>query len=183
MEPAERWGRLVLTLVLAAYGVACLRAPEDYRWIDALDLAIHETGHLVFAFGGERLHLLGGTLLQLLLPFAFVVHFLRQDDPHAASVPLWWVAQNCWNVSVYVSDARAQRLPLVGGGDHDWAILLGGLDLLAWDQTLGRVIFLSGVALYAVAIGWGLRSLRAAEPPATQERLKVPAPLRRRGPR
>jgi len=39
-------------------------------------------------------------------------------------VALWWVAQNLWNISVYVKDARAEELPLVGGGEHDWNYLL-----------------------------------------------------------
>jgi len=163
VETSERLGRLSLTLALAVYGFVCLRSPETYRWLDGVDVTIHETGHLVFAFGGERLHLLGGTLLQLFMPLAFVFYFVRQDDPHSASVPLWWVAQNFWNVSVYVSDARTQQLPLVGGGDHDWAILLGGAGLLAWDQTLGQVVYLVGVLLYAFAIGWGLWSLRSRD--------------------
>ena len=61
--PAEwRW-RVALTGVLAVYGWICLRTPDTFRWLDSLDLAIHETGHLVFAFGGETLTVLGGTLL------------------------------------------------------------------------------------------------------------------------
>ncbi len=47
--------RLGLTLALAVYGWICLRSPETYRWLDSLDLAIHEAGHLVFAPGGETL--------------------------------------------------------------------------------------------------------------------------------
>ena len=110
----ERWARLALTVVLALYGWVCLRTPGTYRWLDDLDLAIHETGHLVFAFGGETLTLLGGTLFQLLVPIAFIVALWRQGDRHGATVPLWWLGQNCWNIAVYVKDARAQELPLVG---------------------------------------------------------------------
>src|SRR5215207_7679829 len=87
----ERRWRSALTLVLAAYGWQCLRAPGDHRWLDSLDLAIHETGHLVFAFGGEVLALLGGTLFQLLVPAAFVVALWHQGDRHGATVPLWWL--------------------------------------------------------------------------------------------
>ena len=126
----ERRWRTALTLVLAAYGWLCLRT-GDYRWLDSLDLAIHETGHLVFTFGGEVLTLLGGTLFQLIVPAAFVVALWRQGDRHGATVPLWWLGQNCWNISVYIKDARAQELPLVGGGEHDWAILL---DQWGWLQ-------------------------------------------------
>lgn len=157
MTPADqgRW-RLVLTAVLAIYGWVCLRTPGTYRWLDSLDLAIHETGHLVFAPFGETLAVLGGTLLQLLLPAAFIVALWRSGDRHGATVPLWWMGQNCWNISVYIKDARAQELPLVGGGEHDWALLLGQWNALAQDQAIGGAVYLLGALLYAasVILGW-----------------------------
>ena len=156
----RRW-RGVLTLVLAVYGYRCLQRPGDYRWIDSLDLAIHETGHLVFGFGGETLMLLGGTLLQLSVPAAFAVALWRAGDRHGASVPLWWMGQNCWNISVYVRDARAQELPLVGGGEHDWAILLANWESLNQDHALADAVHLLGVVLYLVAIIGGWLLLRA----------------------
>ena len=175
----ERRWRLGLTLVLALYGWQCLRTPDTYRWLDSLDLAIHETGHLVFAFGGEFLTLLGGTLLQLLVPAVFVLALLRQGDRHGASVPLWWLGQNCWNISRYVKDARAQELPLVGGGEHDWALMLGELGWLDRDQAIGGVVFLIGVLLYGVAIVSGWRSVASATDP--DEPLTPSATLREPG--
>ena len=151
----ERW-RVVLTVVLAVYGWLCLRSPGSYRWLDSLDLAIHETGHLVFAPFGETIAMLGGTLLQLLLPAAFVVALWRSGDRHGATVPLWWLGQNCWNISVYIKDARTQALPLVGGGEHDWAFLLGQWDWLDRDLSIGGAVYFAGVLLYgaSVILGW-----------------------------
>lgn len=152
----RRW-RAVLTLVLAIYGYLCLRNPGEYRWLDSLDLAIHETGHLVFIFGGETLTILGGTLFQLIVPAAFVVALWRAGDRHGATIPLWWMGQNCWNISVYVRDARAQELPLVGGGEHDWAALLSQWGWMTRDAALADAVHLVGVMLYLVAIiGGGL---------------------------
>ena len=183
---AERRWRLGLTLVLAIYGWQCLRTPGTYRWLDSLDLAIHETGHLVFAFGGDFLMLLGGTLFQLLVPAVFVVALLRQGDRHGASVPLWWLGQNCWNISLYIKDARAQELPLVGGGEHDWALLLGELGWLDRDQAIGGGVFLAGVLLYIGAIVSGWRSVSSAgdadEPASSSNNLSEPeAPSSRAG--
>jgi hypothetical protein len=154
----ERHWRLALTAVLAIYGWLCLRAPARYRWLDSLDLAIHETGHLLFSFGGETLTLVGGTLFQLLVPVTLAVALWRSGDRHGATVPLWWVGQNCWNISVYIKDARAQQLPLAGGGEHDWAILLSEWGWLERDQSLGSAVYLLGVGLYVVSIigGWML---------------------------
>jgi hypothetical protein len=151
----ERRWRTCLTIALAIYGWQCLRSPGDYRWLDSLDLAIHETGHLVFAFGGETLTTLGGTLFQLIIPAAFVVALWRAGDRHGASVPLWWLAQSCLNISVYVKDARTQYLPLVGGGEHDWAILLDQAGWLERDQALGALVYGFGALLYLASIVLG----------------------------
>jgi len=153
--------RLGLTIGLGFYG-AWLAKTRHYSWIDSLDTAIHETGHLVFAWGGEWLGFAGGTVFQLLVPVVFVVYFMRRRDGHAASVALWWVGQNCWNISVYIADARAQDLPLVGGGLHDWAYLLGEAGWLAKDQELARAIHFLGVVLLVGSVVWGVHSARLA---------------------
>ena len=159
--PTERRWRLALTLVLAVYGWHLARTPGQYRWLDSLDLAIHEAGHLVFAFGGEFLATLGGTLLQLLIPIAFIAALRRQGDPHGATVPLWWLGQNCLNIAVYVKDARAQELPLVGGGEHDWTLLLDRMGLLASDIAIGRAVAAVGLILFVAAFVLGWRALSA----------------------
>jgi len=156
----RRW-RVVLTLLLAIYGFICLRNPGEYRWLDSLDLAIHETGHLVFVVGGETLAIMGGTLFQLIVPAALAVALWRAGDRHGATVPLWWVGQNCWNISVYIRDARAQELPLVGGGDHDWAALLGQWGWMSRDGQIADAVHLLGVLIYLVAIVGGWLLLRS----------------------
>ena len=166
MDPrTSRYARLAFLLVLALYGVASLRSPGDGRLLDNVDLAIHETGHLVFAPFGEFVTMLGGTLLQLLLPTAFVVHFIRRKERFGAAVCLWWVAQNCWNISVYVADARAQELPLVGGGEHDWFYLLSAMRWLESDQALARAVHGVGVLLFGASLVLGLAAALVAHAP------------------
>jgi hypothetical protein len=157
----SRAGRLGLTLILAIYGFSILRHPGAGSLMDSVDLPIHETGHLVFSPFGEFIQFLGGTLFQLIMPSVFLGYFIRRRDQHAASVALWWVGQNFWNISVYVSDARAQELPLVGGGEHDWAYLLGRLGRLQQDQSIGHAMWTIGVLLFLIATAWGLFALTA----------------------
>jgi hypothetical protein len=159
-DGAERRWRLGLTLVLAAYGALILLTPGTYRWLDSLDLAIHETGHLVFAFGGEFFGLLGGTLAQLLVPTAFVIALWRQGDRHGATIPLWWLGQSFTNVAVYIRDARAQELPLVGGGEHDWFLILERFGLLESDLAIARFSTLVGAVCIGAAAVLGWRVLR-----------------------
>jgi hypothetical protein len=150
------YGRLALTVALALYGIPAMVHPESGRLLDSVDLAIHETGHLVFGPFGEVIGFAGGTLFQLIVPATFALYFLRRGDRHAATVPLWWVAQNCWNISVYVRDARVQELPLVGGGEHDWAFLLGHFGMLAHDQAVARAVHAVGTLIYLIATAAGL---------------------------
>jgi len=158
----SRLARLALTVLLALYGFRLAAHPEMGSLMDSVDLPIHETGHLVFAPFGEFMQFLGGTLFQLIMPAAFVAYFLKRGDRHAASVVTWWIAQNCWNISVYVRDARSQDLPLVGGGEHDWAYLLGRMHALQYDQRIGHDIWAVGVLLFVVAIVAGLLTATAA---------------------
>lgn len=156
MTLTERRWRGGLTIILAIYGLWCGLTPDRFHWPDAIDLPIHETGHIVFGWGSEVLVALGGTLFQLIVPLAFVIYFWRRKDRHASSVALWWVGQNCFNIARYIADARAQELPLVGGGEHDWTFLLSTWRLLPQDQTLAHDV--SGVGWLLIGIstwlGW-----------------------------
>ena len=159
--------RRILSIALLAYGVYGLRHQGEGSLLDGVDLAIHETGHLVFAPFGEFIGFAGGTLFQLLMPTCFVVYFLRRRDQYAASVALWWIGQNCGHIAVYVADARVQELPLVGGGEHDWEYLLGRTGLLAHDHGIARGITSVGYLLVVGAAIWGM--LAAAETPVVEE--------------
>ena len=74
--------------------------------------------------------------------------------------------QNCWNIARYISDARAQDLPLVGGGEHDWLWILDELDLLHRDLAIGRAVHGVGILLYLVSVIAGvILARKPAAPP------------------
>lgn len=170
--------RLGFLGLLALYGVAALRNPGAGSLLDAIDLAIHETGHLVFGPFGETIGMAGGTLFQLIIPSLFTGYFLSRGDRYAAAVCLFWVAQNCWNISVYVADARAQELPLVGGGIHDWAYLLGEAGWLQHDVGLSRAVHAAGLILFVTALVMGVLAALAG-PIEPSEALSEGAPERK----
>lgn len=147
--------RRALSVALLVYGVYGLRHQGEGTLLDGVDLAIHETGHLVFAPFGEFIGFAGGTLFQLIMPTFFLIYFLRRRDQFASSVALWWIGQNCGHIAIYVADARAQELPLVGGGEHDWAYLLGETGLLSRDVAIARTITSVGYLLVVGASVWG----------------------------
>ena len=167
-DATERYARAALTSLLLIYGIALLRSP-GFALIDNVNLPIHETGHLVFGPFGEFVGALGGSLFQVLFPAIFVIYFLRRDDSHSASVALWWVAENLWNVAIYIADAQEQALPLVGGGEHDWAYLLAEMGVLRHDDQIAANVRRVGTMLFVVAIAWGYRSLVARKADAGRD--------------
>ena len=158
--PGKRLNYLKLGFVLLVglYGAACALSPSTFRFLDRVDLVFHEAGHPIFGLFGEFIGILGGTLTQLLIPAIVVGYFFFHQQLYSGAVTLFWLAQNLFNVSVYVRDARAQALPLLGGEDplHDWHYLLGRLQLLNWDQTLGNLLYFAGLAALVASILGGL---------------------------
>ncbi len=65
--------RRLFTLFLLVYGLYDLAQPGRGTLLGGVDLAIHETGHLVFSPFGEFMGFAGGTLFQLIMPASFVV--------------------------------------------------------------------------------------------------------------
>jgi hypothetical protein len=119
-----------------------------------VDLVIHEAGHPIFSvlgLGHRLIKFIGGTAMQLLIHSAFVVTCFRQHQLKSSDVCLLWFGQNFLHIAPYVADARAQELPLVGGGEHDWNYLLGVFGLLEHDRGLSHLCDLTGCLVIAVA--------------------------------
>ena len=145
-------------LVMAAVVLFLLREPiRSALWfLSGVNLFTHEAGHLLFGFFGiELIGFLGGTLMQLIMPLAFFVSFLRRSQPRSADVCLFWIGQNLLDIGRYIADARAQLLPPLTEGEHDWAYMLGRLGLLETDRFLGGIVDLLGCALI-VLCAYGL---------------------------
>jgi len=141
--------RWVWPACLAIVGLYLLIGDSRWNVLDGVSLLMHEAGHLLFSFLGAFVQILGGTLLQLVMPISFLIYFWRQRQIAGAQFGLFWLGQNLINVGVYVADARSQALPLIGDGLHDWAYLLGRIGLLQQDQVIASMIYV----LAAVAFG------------------------------
>jgi hypothetical protein len=162
LNPIKAW----FFSLVGIYGVVSAATPGTFRFLDRVDLVFHEAGHVLFGFFGEFIGILGGGLMQVLIPAGIVVYFVVHQQKYSAAVTLFWVAQSLFNVSVYARDARARRLPLLGGEDplHDWNYLLGRLHLLTWDQGVGNVIYVVGLVALAASVLGGLYYSREEGP-------------------
>lgn len=149
--------------LLLLYGLSGALEPQRFWLLNGADLAFHEFGHLAFGFLGEFVQFLGGTLMQLIVPAGIAGHFYYRGERYGFAVALFWIAQNFFNIAVYVGDARAQALPLVGGGIHDWNYLLGRIGLLEFDGSIAALLRLLGWALMLFSVGLAVRFSRIEE--------------------
>jgi hypothetical protein len=147
----KRWIPSILILPVALYWIF---NRGEYGLIDNADLVIHEAGHVFFSLFGKFIYTLGGTLMQIIIPSIIAGFFLRNHYRTGVQVALLWLGQNIINISVYAADARAQKLPLLGGKKvyHDWHYLLGEMGILEQDQTVGYIIFGIAILIFLISI-------------------------------
>ena len=147
------------------------RPPFSIFIIDTMNLFIHEAGHFLLRPFGMFVHILGGSLVQCLLPLALVIVMLRQNISHVV-YPGFWLGENLVNVSVYIQDAPFRKLRLIAQGlIHDWNWLLSGnLELASPLATtvsiLGLVV--CGASLFAGII-FAIKDFKAFRLDYTQD--------------
>lgn len=154
-------------LLAGAYFLWCAWDPAGWRLIDGANLLIHEAGHFVFMPFGEFVMIAGGSLLQVLMPAAFVFYFYRDDKPYSAGLVMLWMGESMLNVSVYAADSISMQLPLVGGPDsiHDWNYLLEHSGLLSATPKVAGLIRVAGTLVIATGIYVAIRN--CAKPAST----------------
>lgn len=131
---------------------------RDVRWrfLDGVDLVIHETGHPTFSIFGQFIGIAGGTIMQLAVPLAFILYFAFTKRFFSAAIVMFWLGQSILNVSVYAADAIETKLPLVGGNIHDWDYMLSRLHLLHRTGLISSMMRVTGVLVMIAATGVGL---------------------------
>src|SRR5947209_9685759 len=123
-EVPDEFAGLRLASALALVGwITYRRLASADGWVAILDhanLVFHDDGHTIVGLISQRLMVYGGTIGQLAFPVLTSLHFWRRRETFACALCLTWLFENFLNIARYMADARAQLLPLVGGGEHDW---------------------------------------------------------------
>ncbi len=153
-KPQAGVARLALAIAIAAYFFLRELTPQQWSFFDGVDLIIHEAGHAIFLAFGGFIHVLGGTLLQILAPLSFVFYFIQTRQFYSGALTLFWFGQSVVNVSVYIGDAIAMQLPLLGGeaSIHDWNYLLSSLGLLEHAVVIAKFVYVIGFASLILAL-------------------------------
>lgn len=148
--------KLIIAILASIYFLWCATDPSQWHFIDNLNLFVHEAGHIIFWPFGEFLHVLGGSLTQILLPLLFVIYFYWQKEFYSAALTLFWVGENILNVSNYAGDALRMQLPLLFGDDsiHDWNWLLFYTGHLRSTATIALTLRTLGTLVIITACAW-----------------------------
>lgn len=148
MSEFEPLPRNSLVTWLVAYSLFLIYASlntSGFLFIDHANLMIHEIGHVAFSWAGQTLHILGGTLMQLIVPFALTAMFYQRREAAGVALTSFWGFQNLLYIATYMGDARRSALPLVGADESDWTILFTQWGVLQYDTT---------IAAWTRGIGW-----------------------------
>jgi len=150
---------LILSALFLAYAAA---ARGGFLLLDFVNLAIHEAGHPLFGIFYRRdeigfaytLMILGGTLLELIVPLACAAYFFFRRETTGTAFCAFWFFENFLYIGTYMADARTASLPVVGSGDSDWAVLFTQWHLMLRDQQIGHVMHMIGWLGMLASVVW-----------------------------
>ena len=144
------YSNIILTLLLlflfytfafkSSYQFNLIYAPTIL--VSGLTIWIHEAGHIYWMWGGDTMHSFGGTFNEIIFPGIPFAYCLYKNHFSLAGLFIFWLGLNCFGISRYMGDARAQVLPLLGGDSlrHDWNNIFKNLDLLELDQEIAFIV-------------------------------------------
>ncbi|HUQ86684.1 MAG TPA: hypothetical protein VM096_03940 [Vicinamibacterales bacterium] len=166
---ATNWTRLALVAGLAIWSIQFARTPLspdiNSSFLHLPNLVFHEAGHIIFSPFGRFMTVLGGSLLQVLIPVIAVIAFVKQEEPFGAAICAWWAGQNLVDLAPYIADARRLRMVLLGGRSgaevegHDWEYLLTQLGVLHLDGRLGMTAYALGMIVMIGSLAFAVRTV------------------------
>ncbi|HEX9759587.1 MAG TPA: hypothetical protein VGA40_01635 [Candidatus Acidoferrales bacterium] len=153
-QPVSRAGLAGWLIFYGLFLLYAYRARGGFLLIDHVNLVIHEGGHFFFSWFGYTLTILGGTLMELIVPLCIAIYFWWHRKTTGLAFALFWMFENFLYIGSYMADARSLSLPLVGSGDHDWEILFGQWGVLHKDRIIGGNTRILGWLGMLATVGW-----------------------------
>jgi hypothetical protein len=150
--PEIEWkpvSRTAVVLWLSFYALLFLYLAAHFSeptMLDNVHLPIHEGGHLLFGWLGEKPMLWGGTILQLLVPALLAGAFAVRGDLLGTTFCSVGFFHSLNGVATYMIDALKRELPLVTVGasadeaQHDWVQIFSDLGVLPHATQIGNSV-------------------------------------------
>lgn len=146
--------KLITVALLLTSGLVQLSSNETWWFIQNVNLIFHEAGHIIFGLLGNFIGLIGGTLMEILIPITVTLYFAGTRQFFSAAFGCWWLSTALLSISIYAADAQERTLPLLGGNHvlHDWYNILTRLHLLQYDDLFGYAFWLAALASLALLV-------------------------------
>lgn len=143
----------VVALLATMYFFSVAMSETGVYMLSSVDLVFHEAGHTITFFLPDIVSVMAGSLLQVIIPLGLFVYFFIKDIRFGAALMLFWFGQSVVGVSIYVRDAIAMQLPLLGGEAviHDWNYLLTAFGVLEHTKTIADMVY--GFGLVGLTAG------------------------------
>ena len=118
----------------------------EFNFIHSINLVFHEAGHFIFFWAPRQIMVIMGTGLQIIIPFFFMIVFIRQKDWFASCVMSCWGFQSIVDSAYYISDAKYRSMPLITGDpdSHDWWYLFSQWGIVDYSEFIGSIIMYLG---------------------------------------
>lgn len=164
----------LIFLIYLSYQIITTKVYQGVFPFDNANVVIHETGHTLYRIAFiflqyisidlyKFIHILGGSLNQILLPFFIGIYFAVTKRWYSCFFCIFWIGDNISLVSYYLADARCICAPLYIGEDfsvaesilptqHDWNNILTRLGLLQYDLIIGDIFRFIGIAIMIVGL-------------------------------
>ncbi len=157
-KPVSRRAGIAWLSFYALFLLYALISRSGFLILDYVNLIIHEGGHFFFSWFGETIHILGGTLGELIVPLLCAIYFFFQREAAGFAFSIFWFFENFPYIGAYMADARTSVLPLVGSDESDWTILFTQWGILAQDQKIGGIIRTLGhLGMLAITVWFAYR--------------------------
>jgi hypothetical protein len=177
-------GRSFLYLAIVVWGLKFIFTPLESNYtgdsfMHLINLPFHEAGHIFFGIFGRFMAVLGGSLMQVLVPLICLLALLiKTRDTFGAAVCLWWMGESMMDLAPYINDARDLKLLLLGGVTgrdvddyHDWEFILRETGLLRYDHMFAKTVYFIGTVLMVCTFLWAgfllikqFRNIRSGNP-------------------
>jgi hypothetical protein len=164
-KPVSRPAGIAWLCFYSLFLIYAFTSRSGFLILDYVNLIIHEGGHFFFSWFGETIHILGGTLGELIVPLLCAVYFFWQRETTGFAFCSFWFFENFPYIGTYMADARTASLQLVGSDESDWTILFTQWGLLAQDQKIGATMRTLGFLGMLATVAWLAYRIRSDAAP------------------
>lgn len=128
----------------------------------SINFGVHEAAHIALMFLPRIFVSAAGSLAEIAFALLLLLAAFKGKSYFAAVFTGLWVMFSFISAGLYMSDARAQSLPLIGPGEslvHDWYYVFSQLGWLNADTFIGGSMRTVGITIGVASLAFGIYTI------------------------